>query len=177
MKLLAVSRRQTVERSKKAKPPEFCPRVITFRACSAGAGADRDGQYRGVLHVTCGTPARDANRSALLRNDLARRAKKALLQNIKNPPIRAVLHFDTFADLGKTPRGELCAPTLFPADLLTPRHSQLAPAQLSANAASNATPLGSKSSFFTNSHASRAPCSRSMPMSSHSTDSGPSYFA
>ena len=42
-----------------------------------------------------------------------------------------------------------------------------------SNAASNATLLGVKSSFFTNSHASRAPCSRSMPPSSHSTLRGP----
>ena len=43
----------------------------------------------------------------------------------------------------------------------------------SSNAASNATPDGSKSASLTYSHDSRAPCSRSMPESSHSTESGP----
>ena len=43
----------------------------------------------------------------------------------------------------------------------------------SSNAASNATVDGSKSASLTNSHDSRAPCSRSMPESSHSTESGP----
>ena len=43
----------------------------------------------------------------------------------------------------------------------------------SSNAASNATADGSKSASFTYSHDSRAPCSRSMPESSHSTESGP----
>src|SRR3972149_11695843 len=42
----------------------------------------------------------------------------------------------------------------------------------SANAASNASRLGSKSSFWTNSHAPRAPRSRSMPEASHSTARG-----
>ena len=42
------------------------------------------------------------------------------------------------------------------------------------NCASNATALGAKSRFRTNRHASRAPCSRSIAESSHSTDSGPS---
>jgi hypothetical protein len=41
------------------------------------------------------------------------------------------------------------------------------------NAASNATELGGKSFFLTNAHASAAPNSRSMPLSSHSTESGP----
>src|SRR5436189_220146 len=38
-----------------------------------------------------------------------------------------------------------------------------------SNCASNAIALGLKSSFLTNSHASRAPCSRSIRLSSHST--------
>ncbi len=42
-----------------------------------------------------------------------------------------------------------------------------------SNAASKATRLGSKSIRLTNSQASLAPWSRSMPPSSHSTDSGP----
>jgi hypothetical protein len=41
------------------------------------------------------------------------------------------------------------------------------------NAASNATELGGKSFFFTSAAASAAPNSRSMPLSSHSTESGP----
>ncbi len=44
----------------------------------------------------------------------------------------------------------------------------------SPKAASNATVEGSKSTLRTNSQASAAPCSRSMPLSSHSTESGPS---
>ncbi len=43
-----------------------------------------------------------------------------------------------------------------------------------SNAASKAVPEGAKSASFTNAQASRAPCSRSMPASSHSTESGPS---
>ena len=45
----------------------------------------------------------------------------------------------------------------------------------SPNAASKATFDGSKSTFLQNWHDSRAPCSRSMPLSSHSTDNGPPY--
>jgi neutral ceramidase len=44
---------------------------------------------------------------------------------------------------------------------------------ISSNAASKARVLGEKSSFFTKPAASFAPNSRSMPESSHSTDSGP----
>src|SRR4029079_15197770 len=40
-----------------------------------------------------------------------------------------------------------------------------------SNAASSASWLGAKSSLRTKSQASRAPCWRSMPLSSHSTDS------
>jgi len=43
-----------------------------------------------------------------------------------------------------------------------------------SNAAWKATALGGKSRCLTNSQASCAPCSRSMPLSSHSTESGPS---
>src|SRR5688572_1720374 len=42
-----------------------------------------------------------------------------------------------------------------------------------SNCASNAIALGLKSIFFTNAHASVAPCSRSILESSHSTLSGP----
>ena len=42
-----------------------------------------------------------------------------------------------------------------------------------SNCASNAIALGLKSILRTNSHASRAPCSRSIRLSSHSTLSGP----
>src|SRR6202040_3298294 len=42
-----------------------------------------------------------------------------------------------------------------------------------SNAASKATLLGAKSTRRTKAAASAAPCSRSMPMSSHSTESGP----
>ena len=44
----------------------------------------------------------------------------------------------------------------------------------SENAASNARPDDLKSTRLVNSQASLAPCSRSMPLSSHSIDSGPS---
>src|SRR5690606_10948624 len=44
----------------------------------------------------------------------------------------------------------------------------------SSNAASNRRPLGAKSTFLQNWAASAAPASRSMPESSHSTDSGAS---
>jgi|GEM_PF-4937796 len=44
---------------------------------------------------------------------------------------------------------------------------------LRSNAASNARPLGLKSLCLTKAAASVAPCSRSMPLSSHSTESGP----
>lgn len=43
----------------------------------------------------------------------------------------------------------------------------------SSNAESKATAEGSKSTLFTNLHASAAPCSLSIPLSSHSTESGP----
>src|SRR5665647_1660302 len=43
------------------------------------------------------------------------------------------------------------------------------------NAASKANVLGEKSIFFTHSHDSEAPISRSIPLSSHSTESGPMY--
>ncbi len=42
------------------------------------------------------------------------------------------------------------------------------------NAASNEAAGGSKSNFRNEASASGAPCSRSMPASSHSTDTGPS---
>ena len=42
-----------------------------------------------------------------------------------------------------------------------------------SNAASNAMFEGLKSTPFTYSHDSAAPCSRSIPLSSHSTESGP----
>ena len=59
----------------------------------------------------------------------------------------------------------------------TPEHRDLprrAAPHDSANAESNCRLLGAKSRFFTNRAASAAPCSRSMPQSSHSTESGPS---
>ena len=46
--------------------------------------------------------------------------------------------------------------------------------QPSSNAASNATLLGEKSNFFVNSQASFAPKLRSIPLSSHSIERGPS---
>ena len=42
-----------------------------------------------------------------------------------------------------------------------------------SNDASKAISEGGKSILLTNAHASVAPCSRSMPLSSHSTDNGP----
>jgi hypothetical protein len=55
-----------------------------------------------------------------------------------------------------------------------PPTTQLDAAQLEENAASNAAEGGSNASERTNSSASGAPRSRSMPASSHSTEIGPS---
>lgn len=54
-------------------------------------------------------------------------------------------------------------------------HLSISPLHRLANAASKAICEGSKFIFLTNSSASFAPCSRSMPQSSHSTDRGPLY--
>ena len=54
-----------------------------------------------------------------------------------------------------------------------PRDHRLASSSCRANAASNATPLVAKSRRRTKAAASAAPCTRSIRMSSHSTDSGP----
>src|SRR5438094_5753791 len=59
------------------------------------------------------------------------------------------------------------APPRFAARRVRPNHRSL------ANAASNATSDAAKSKARIRAHASRAPNSRSIPASSHSTDRGP----
>ena len=147
------------------------PRRVTCRAQSNRPSAGEE------TKVTITRPDRPAGGGSA-SSTLPSRYTPSMEFSIDSPP--RLSHYtaqsDGFASLGDrwprhprtAVRGRLS---------LIPHPSSLDPAHFVcsslSNAASKATRLGSKSSLRTNSRASLAPRSRSMPLSSHSTESGP----
>src|SRR5262245_61206130 len=135
---------------------EFCSRLPREQAGIPDVPIMRSAQKSGLLHALHGTPGFGAKLKRLTPNSLQRGRRNVLVQNPKNPERRRLLHM--------RPQHQRANPQCTCA---SPEPSPRLPAlsfsmgHLSAKAASKANALGSKSSFFTNSHASRAPCSRS----------------
>ena len=77
------------------------------------------------------------------------------------------------AALVEVVRADIASPLFPPTSAGVPPHLRVNRARYRSNCASNAIADGLKSIFRTNAAASAAPCSRSIRLSSHSTESGP----